>query len=368
MAGPETSQKAPSGVGKVKGRNRVTMTDIARAAGCSQPTVSFVLSNNEGAKISKAMRARVLEAARQLGYVRTDRQALNGTYNLQSAPSASGPIAFVVDNLASSPEAVHAFDGVVSALKATGRLVILIETSNDPELEPKALNFLLETGVSAIIYACIFTRLVELPKVLAEAEVPVYLLNCYTDPPSFPSVVPGEVAGGHAATAALLREGHKRIGVITGEMFMEAAGDRLQGYRNALATADLPYDDDLVVEGNWLPSSGYEGTQALMSLPNPPTAIFCQNDRMAVGCYEALKERGLKIPEDISVIGYDDDELARHLSPPLTSMNLASRALGRWVIEHLLHGPVSDAQRHPLTKLECELVERDSICAPKFED
>ncbi len=101
-----------------------------------------------------------------------------------------------------------------------------------------------------------------------------------------------------------------------------------------------------------------------MSLPNPPTAIFCANDRMAVGCYEALKEMGLSIPEDVSVIGYDDDEIARHLSPPLTSMNLADRSMGRWVIDQLFHGSEGNI-RHPLTKLECELVERCSIAPPK---
>lgn len=147
-------------------------------------------------------------------------------------------------------------------------------------------------------------------------------------------------------------------------MAVDPAHDRLQGYRNALASADLPYADELVIEGNWLPSSGYDATKALMALPDPPTAIFCQNDRMAVGCYEALKELGLSIPEDVSVIGYDDDELARHLSPPLTSMNLAARSLGRWVVEHLFHGPNSGNERHQLTKLECELVERDSIAEP----
>lgn len=357
-------QRGRSGVGKVKGRERVTMHDIARAAGCSQPTVSFVLNNNEGVKISEATKARVLEAAQKLGYVRSERQDDAGLRS-NSAALLKGPIAFVVDNLATSPEAVHAFDGIMDAVKATGHMVVLAETGNDPILEPRTLKYFLDQSVAAIVYACIFTRRITLPEVLEQTDIPVFLLNCYTDPPSLPAVVPGEVAGGHAATNALLKAGHTRIGTITGEMFMEAAGDRLQGYRNALATADLPFDDELVFEGNWLPSTGYDGTMALMRLATPPTAIFCQNDRMAVGCYEALKELGLSIPDDVSVIGYDDDELARHLSPPLTSMNLASRSLGRWVIEQLFHGPQSGNLRHPITKLECELVERDSIGPPK---
>lgn len=343
------------------GRARVTMRDIARVAGCSQPTVSFVLNNNNSVKISEQMRTRVLDAARELGY----KAPVQPSKSVGKNPGyIDGPIAFVIDTLATSPEGVNAYDGVLEAVKATGNLVILAETRNDPVLEPKTLQYFIDQRVSAIIYACVFTRQVELPKILQDTDIPVFLLNCYADDLSRPAVIPGEIAGGHTATNALIKAGHSRIGLITGELFMECASGRFTGYRNALASSDLPFAEELVFEGNWLPSSGFEGTKTLMSLPNPPTAIFCSNDRMAVGCYEALKEMGLSIPEDISVIGYDDDEIARHLSPPLTSMNLADRSMGRWVIDQLFHGPTGNA-RHPLTKLECELVERESISAPK---
>lgn len=364
MADSTSKTSKHKGVGRVKGRSRVTMHDIARAAGCSQPTVSFVLNGNEGAKISPATKARVLEAANELGYVLSEKSAA-GNGGKPAPEYLDGPIAFIVDNLATSPEAVHAYDGIMEAVKETGNIVLLSETRNDPVLEPKALEYFINQDVAAIVYACVFTRKVALPAQLKDAQIPVFLLNCYTDDLTFPAVIPSEIAGGHAATNALINEGHRRIGLITGELFMDGASDRLQGYRNALATADLPFAEELVIEGNWLPSSGHEATKALMALPNPPTAIFCQNDRMALGCYEALKELGLSIPDDVSVIGYDDDELARHLSPPLSSMNLAARSLGRWVVEQLFHGPNSGNSRHPLTKLECELVERDSIAPPK---
>ncbi|MEP2031423.1 MAG: LacI family DNA-binding transcriptional regulator [Paracoccaceae bacterium] len=352
------------GVGKITGRQRVTMQDIARVAGCSQPTVSIVLNGNDSIKISDKTKARVLDAARELGYRPPGSRAQEQGAKPSQTAFFDGPVGIIVDNLAVSPEAVNAFDGMMQAVKTTGNIIILAETQNDPEREPKTIQWLLDQGVQAIIYACVFTRRVELPSLLHNANISVFLLNCYTDDLSYPSVVPGEVAGGHAATNALIRAGHRRIGIIVGETYQEGATSRLSGYRNALASADIPFEDDLVVEGNWLPSSGYNGTRKLMSLPQPPTAIFCQNDRMAVGCYEALKELGLSIPCDVSVIGYDDDELARHLSPPLTSMILPSRAQGRWVIEQLFHGPRNEA-RHPLTKLECELVERESIGPPK---
>ncbi|MGI9387699.1 MAG: LacI family DNA-binding transcriptional regulator [Methyloligellaceae bacterium] len=353
------------GVGKVSGRQRVTMHDIARVAGCSQPTVSIVLNNNDSIKISEKTKERVRAAAIELGY-----RAPTLASRTTSRPDGrklhlDGPIAFIVDNAATSPESVNAFDGVMQAVKATGNIVMLAETQNDPVLEPKTIKYFLDLGVEAIIYACVFTRRVVLPELLRQTSTPVFLLNCYTEDLSIPAVIPSEIAGGHAATNALIEAGHTRIGLITGETFMECASGRIAGYRNALASADLPYSDELVFEGNWLPSSGYQGTKKLLSLAKPPTAIFCSNDRMAIGCYEALKELGLSIPDDVSVIGYDDDEVARHLSPPLTSMNLASRAMGRWVIDQLFHGAIGGNQRHPLTKLECELVERESIGPPK---
>lgn len=351
-------QKKPRGESDVAGRQRVTMHDIARAAGCSQPTVSVVLNGNTSVKISEETTQRVKDVARQLGYKIQTRPS-NADASKRSR-HLDGPIAFLVDNLAGSPQSVNAFDGVMQAVKSTGNIVMLCETQNDSIQEPKIIQHFLDQNVAAIIYACVFTRHVEVPSLLQTAPTPVFLLNCYSDDLSIPAVIPGEIAGGHKATNKLIEAGHTRIGLITGELFMECASGRLRGYRNALANADLPYAEELVIEGNWLPSSGYEATLKLMSLPSRPTAIFCENDRMAIGCYEALKELGLSIPGDVSVVGYDDDETARHLSPPLTTMNLADRAMGRWVIEQLFHGAGGN-ERHPLTKLECELIERESV-------
>ncbi|PRY22082.1 LacI family transcriptional regulator [Aliiruegeria haliotis] len=354
-----TEHSDPSGVGNVAGQRRVTMQDVARVAGCSQSTVSFALNNNTSVKISERTRQRVLQVANELGYRIPPLPALE-----DSRAPGDGAIAFVIDKISTSPEGVVMLDGIRQVARTLGSVVIASETDNDAALEPQALQMLLDMKVRAIIYACIFTRQVELPTILKNTAVPVVLLNCYEHGGTLPSVVPGEIAGGHRATALLTGAGHQRIGTITGEIFMEAARDRLQGYRNALATADIPYAPELVVEGDWSTSAGYRGTQRLLGLDKPPTAIFCQNDRMATGCYEALKETGLRIPEDISVVGYDDEEVARHLSPPLTSLVLPSRAMGRWAVEQLLSEPAGTPQRQGLVKLECSLVERASVAPP----
>ncbi len=347
--------------GRKAADGRVTMTDIAKAAGCSQATVSFVLNNTPGIKLSPQTRGRVVEAARSLGY---RLPAATGTKASSPATMLDGVIGFVVDQLATSPEAVVAIEGARQASWNAGNVVLVAQTMNDPVMEPRAIEALRAEHLSGLVYMTIFTREIAAPAFLYELDVPVVLLNCYTADYAFPAVVPSEIAGGQTATRHLIEHGHRRIATITGEPWMQAAQDRLKGYRRALATADIPFDPDLVIEGDWSASAGYAATVKLLALKERPTAIFCQNDRTAIGCYEALKEAGLHIPQDMSVVGYDDEEIARHLFPPLTTSILPHLAMGQWAIEQFETPPDPGKGRHPITKLECPLVERASVAAP----
>lgn len=336
---------------------RVTMTDVAQHAGCSQSTVSVVLNGTPGIKISRETRRKVAEAVAALGYRHQKSLPRRGTGIRQ--------IAMIYDQIATSPEPIVSIDGAREEAWRTGHVIAAFQTYNDADMESRTIDVALRNRADAIIYGTVMTRQVEVPAALYNVGIPVVLLNCFSQDRHFPSVVPGEVAGGHMATNALISAGHRRIAHITGEMWMDAARDRLKGYREALATADIPYDPDLIVEGNWLPSSGNEATRALMALPNPPTAIFCANDRMAVGCYEALKELGLRIPDDVSVVGYDDDEVAWHLSPKLTTLVLPHRNMGRWAVEKALSATDSRRDKYHVVKFECPLIERDSIGPPR---
>src|SRR5688572_20762297 len=264
----ETDSEAPpsSGALHVKTRRsakRVTMTDVAQHAGCSQSTVSVVLNGTPGIKISKDTRRKVAEAITALGYRHQKSLPRRGTGIRQ--------IAMIYDQIATSPEPIVSIDGAREEAWKTGHVIAAFQTYNDADMEPRTIDIVLRNRVDAIIYATVMTRQVEVPAALYDVGIPVVLLNCFSIDRRFPAVVPGEVAGGHMATNALIEAGHRRIAHITGEMWMDAARDRLRGYREALATADIPYDPDLVIEGNWLPSAGYEATRALMSLPNPPT-------------------------------------------------------------------------------------------------
>jgi LacI family transcriptional regulator len=337
------------------------MTDIARSAGCSQATVSVVLNNAPGVKISATTRARVIEAALELGYSAPTFAHLPSLLTVR--PSNSGTIGFLVDQLSTSPEAVVAIEGVRQATWEEGRVVLIAQTMNDTVMEEKAFQALLAQGVDALVYMTIFTRRISLPNFIRETQLPVVLLNCYTDTAERPSVVPAETEGGYSATQHLLSRGHRRIAMITGEPWMEAARDRLKGYRRALIDAALAFDPHIVLQGNWSPSAGYECTRKLLSLKDRPTAIFCQNDRMAIGCYEALKEAGIRIPEDMSVIGYDDEEISRHLVPQLTTVVLPHRMMGNWAAEQLV-GFKHDSKNSPVQKrIECTVTGRASVKA-----
>ena len=331
------------------------MMDVAREAECSQSSVSLVLNDVRDVRIGADTRERIRRAAKKLGYKVSVRKA--------RGRASEDVIAFIIDRVATSPEAVVSIDGARELAWENGALVIVASTLNDPDLESRVYDYVLGHDVTGFIHASIMTREVTVPDALVDR--PAVLLNCYTSDRRLPSVVPGEVAGGHTATARLIRSGHRRIGFINGEEWMEAAEDRFKGYRQALASADLPFDEELYRAGDWQLHSGDVHTRSLMALADPPTAIFCANDRMAVGCYQALASLGLRIPDDVSVIGYDDEEVARQLTPQLTTVVLPHREMGRWAVEYLFnhaHEPASE--RYPSVKLECPLVERHSVAAP----
>jgi LacI family transcriptional regulator len=331
---------------------RPTMIDVANEARVSQTTVSLVLNHADGARLSAETRERVVKAAARLGYQPVRRGFAPGA-------AAAASIGFICDEISTDPWTAIGLDGVREKAWERGLTVMVMATRGDADMESAALAQLTAQPLVGLIYATINTRLIDAPAALS--KMPAVLLNCHAANGALPSVVPGEVAGGHAATDVLIRSGHRRIGYVNGEASMEASRHRLRGYRQALATADLPFDPDLVREGNWQPISGYEAARELMNLNSPPTAIFCANDLMAVGCYEALHELGLRIPDDVAVMGYDDREIAQHLHPPLTTVLLPHFEMGSIAAEILLDAASGSPSRPRQIKVECPIVRRGSV-------
>ncbi len=334
---------------------RPTMMDVAAAAGVSQATVSLVLSGTKGARLAEATRRRVVEAANALGY----RFVRRG--NRPAATEAQSTILFIADEISADPWMALAFEGARDMALEQGINVTLGVSHGDPDVEVGLIAGATRQRVLGLIYGTILSRQVALPE--AFAGLPTVLVNCHDEARAYSAVLPGDLVGGRVATEHLIAMGRRRIGYINGQHGVEAARDRLKGYRQALASADLTFDPQLVKPGNWEPSAGYEMTRELMALPAPPDAIFCANDMMAVGCYEALKELGLGIPGDVAVIGFDDRDIAQYMHPPLSTLVLPHYEMGRTAAELLIDATGGLATAPARIKVECELVVRASTGA-----
>jgi LacI family transcriptional regulator len=333
-----------------------TMMDVAARAGVSQATVSLVLNGSPGVRLSEVTRERVREAARELGYT----LARRGSTRVQQDARVIG---FVVDELTTDPWMSLAFDGAREKALEYGINVTLGVTRGEDDVRDATFNLYDQPSVLGIIYGTILTRRVEPSRILYEK--PSVLVNCYDIKRELPSVLPGELLGARTATERLIQAGRTRVALINGQEGIDASRDRLRGYRQALSSNDMPFDPGLVFSGNWEPSSGYEGTRRFMALDTPPDAIFCANDMMALGCYEALKEMGLSIPADVAVVGFDDREIAQFMRPPLTTLVLPHYEMGAIAAEMLIDISGGLESRHSQIKVECPLVERDSV-GPAF--
>lgn len=327
---------------------RVTMKDVAVKAGVSQSTVSFVLNGLEDMRISEETRKRVLDAVKALRY----------------RPRAAGRppkstdlrvIGVMFDEVATSPFASISIEGVQEEAWKSNVLVEVVMTGSDKLYEAEVLRKWSADRVEGVIYGSILTRSVTPPDGLAKHRS--VLLNCYDPEKRYTSVVPAERRGGEKATKALIDAGHRNIAFISGEPWMEASDQRMEGYERALRSAGIPVDPSLIVEGNFLPSGGRAATLQLMQGGVRPDAFFCANDLMAVGCYEALKELGERVGETVAVMGYDDQEIAQHLTPSLSTVLLPHREMGQMCAGMILgsKSPGIDQQR-----VECPVVPRES--------
>ena len=332
---------------------RVTMRDVAVRAGVSQSTVSFVLNGMADMRISAETRRRVLDAVAVLGY------RPRGAGRPPKAPGR-GVIGLMVDEIATSPFAAISIEGLQEEAWKRDTVAEVVMTGGEPAYENAVLRKWSDDGVIGVVYASILTREVAPPDALARHRA--VLLNCYDAGGRYPAIVPAERRGGEAATAALIAAGHRRIAFVSGEPWMEASDQRMEGYERALRAAGIPVDPSLIVEGNFLPSGGHAATRRLMRGAVRPEAIFCANDLMAIGAYEALKELGERIGESVAVMGYDDQEVAQHLSPALSTVLLPHREMGQWCARALLSDPAPAGGQ---VRLECPVVLRAShLAAP----
>ena len=334
-----------------------TMWEVAAHAGVSQATVSLVLNNAPGNRVTEATRVRVMAAVQELGY-RTN------AYARSLRSGESGIIGFISDEVASAPFAGKLLKGAQLLAWQNGHVILSVDTYNTAELEAAAIDMMLSYRVQGVVYASMYHRVVDVP--LALRDVPTVVVNARDRAGLVSSVFPDEELGGYTATQALIEAGHRRIAMINiqpPESDLPAGIGRLAGFRRALAEAGIPEDPRLLRSGTGVVEDGLTHTTDLMTQADRPTAIFCGNDRTAWGAYRALEALGLRAPADCSIIGFDNQEtIAPHLDPGLTTMELPYERMARRAVELLLN---ESPQRPSQNPIECSLISRGSVASAK---
>jgi LacI family transcriptional regulator len=342
----------------MKNRARPLLKDVAAHAKVSLTTVSMVLNGKAGPNIPPDTQARVVAAAAALGY---RPNAMARSLRRQR----SDTIGVISDEIATTPFAGAMLQGAQDAAWAAGVVLLLVNTGRDPDIEARAIEIMLDRQVDAIVYATMYHQVVVPPAALR--EIRAVLLDARTLDESLPSVVPDDVGGARTAVEILVDCGHRRIGWVTTEEPVPAAAERLAGYREVLQARGIPFDPSLVQAGPGGDThSGLEAAGRLLDRPDRPTALFCFNDRMAMGAYRAIRLRGLKVPQDVSVVGFDNmEQIAPWLDPPLTTMQLPHYEMGRWAVEQVLRSPAPDEnEQPPQARMPCPPIERASVAPP----
>jgi DNA-binding LacI/PurR family transcriptional regulator len=313
-------------------RKKVTSKDVAKAAGVSQATVSYVLNNVAQANISEKTRQHVQQIARDLGYtpnVVAQSLVQGRSHNIGMALFHPHEQIFIDSWL---PNIMTGFSSVIQQYGFR----LLVEIANDREQYESIINLLHGHEVAGmVVQSTLGSEFISAE--LVNQGVPVVIVGNLSEHIHY-SVSSDNLTGVRMMINHLVGLGHQRIACITyaPEGTVEHAADRLTTYYEALATAGISPDPSLVRFGAFAPLSGYEAMRDLLRHKPLPTAVFGMNDTMAIAAMAAIQEAGLRVPEDIAVAGFDDDRLAAFTTPPLTTIHESQREIGQRAGEMLI--------------------------------
>jgi LacI family transcriptional regulator len=334
-----------------------TIHDVARAAGVSLSTVSKAL--NSTGQLREETRQRVLDAAKQLGFRPND-----------LAQSLLRGRSFTVGLISTDRYgrfSIPVLEGIESALESARMSVFLCNASDDPKRERQHIEQLLAKRVDGIIVTG--RRSDPRPPLdLSSPSLPVLYAFAQVDDPEALCLLPDDVGGGRLAGEHLLAAGRRRIAHITGPDDFEAVRHRCEGLRQAVEGQGLRWRDDDVMSGPWSETWGREAVHQLLDGNRKIDAVFCGSDQIARGAVDALRERGVRVPDDVAVVGFDNWQIiAEETRPSLTTVDMNLHALGREAGTRLL--AMIDRQEQPrgVMRLPCSLVVRDSCGAARTE-
>lgn len=335
------------------------LRDVALRAQVSVATASRVLAGDY--PVAEATRAKVLQAIDELDYVASPKRA--------QPRKSTRMIAIITPNV-KWPLLMHIAAGVEEAATESGRLCLICTTHGDVDREADAVKLMCDQGsVDAVI---LIGGVVETPEYRVRmrnyaqelAAAGSRLVLCGRPPlgPDTPAVVVeyDNVGGAYAATSHLLSAGHRRIALLAGAAGHTTSDQRIEGYRQALNDYGLAFDPALIIHGLPTRPGGYTGVKRLLEDKTGFTAIFAHNDTVAAGALAALGHSGLRVPDDVSVIGYDNIPMAQELAPPLTTVHLPHEELGRMAVRLALENPQPGSGREHIV-LATHVVLRNSV-------
>ncbi len=328
-----------------------TMKDVARLAGVSTSTVSHVINNNRF--VSEAVREKVTSAVSQLNYAPS---ALARSLKLNQTRTIG-----MLLTASSNPFYSEVVRGVERSCYERGYSLVLCNTEGDEDRMNRSLETLLQKRVDGLLIMCTESHLPSAELLNRYPSIPSVMMDWAPFEGSSDIIQDNSLLGGEMATRHLIARGYTRIACIAGPQDKTPARLRLEGYRQAMASAGLPVPEGYIVSSDFEFQGGFNAMNTLLSLNPLPQAVFTCNDAMAVGVYHALYQAGMSIPGDMAVMGYDDIELARYMTPPLSTIHQPKDELGELAIDTLLHRLAAPGGSQQLLVLTPELMERASV-------
>lgn len=332
-----------------------TMKDIAKLAGVSTSTVSHVI--NKSRFVSEEISERVNQAAQELNYTPS---ALARSLKVNRTKTIG-----MLVTTSTNPFFGEVVKGVERSCYQQGYSLILCNTEGDNQRMRESIITLLQKRVDGLILMCSSLEGERIDVFDKYPDIPVVVMDW--GPMLFTSdkIQDNSLRGGYMAAKHLIEAGHKHIGCITGPLVKHQAQMRYEGYKRALNESNLEFNANWIIEADFECEGGYSAFNAMFDKGPLPTALFVSNDMMAMGVINAANEKGIKIPEQLSIIGYDDIQISKFMTPALTTIHQPKYRLGKAAVEALLNkldGGQTDSQ---VVQLEPTLIERNTVVAPQ---
>ncbi|RFC00702.1 hypothetical protein B5K08_02245 [Rhizobium leguminosarum bv. trifolii] len=339
----------------------VSIKDVAALAGVSDRTVSRVV--NGEALIRPKTKKKVQKAIETLGYVPNQAARLMRT-------SRSNVLGLITDVVATTPFSTDIVRGIQDALDDTSYTLLTVNTSADPAKEHRAWQIFREHGIGGVFYVTMFHR--DVPPETEFPNTPTVLVNCSAPDQDLPSIVPDDYQGGLNSVRHLVEQGHRKIGYVVLNELILAADLRGRAFVDGLAAAGIDVRKEWIVPGRVGAIFAdklvaFENARRILDNPDRPTAIVCGNDEIALQVYCAATDLGLRVPDDVSIIGFDDFQvITTGITPALTTMALPYRGMGALAVRMLLDIIAGRPPEKMHVEYSCELVVRNSVSPPRL--